>query len=369
MPFEKSANHTEALLKVLLKIIERTAAGGATKRELRETYAEVKGSPPHDRTISRIVTAINEYISRWEDDGSMILQTSTVGGRGFNQAVEVRHQDKQTYYYFTRDLTEHTKTGFAQAAQAALSLYPQKKQMTPEHFEAVKDAFSGSILRRMTGWDSLEKDIERFVHVSGYSRAKIQQVGQWTFKILDALRRSKRIEFDYVRLYDGTDSRQRQLEPYGLVCRQGTWYVVGRDVDKGEKRVFRIDQIVRLSVVENSTYSVPAGFSMQEAYGNAWGVWTEAGAGQLEQVVIRVDAGMAAKFRTTRYHDSQQLVSNADGSTEILFNVTGVEEMVPWLITWGKTIEVLQPDWLRGAVAATARDIAAVYDKAGERER
>jgi len=362
MPFEKSANHTEALLKVLLKIIERTAAGGATKRELRETYTEVKGSPPHDRTISRMVTAINEYISRWEDDGSMILQTSTLGGGGFYQAVEVRHRDKQTYYCFTRDLTEQTQIGFVQAAQAALSLYPQRKQMTPENFEAVKDAFAGSILRRMTGWDSLEKDIERFVHVSGYSQAKIQQVGQWTFKILDALRRSKRIEFDYVRLYDGNESRQRQMEPYGLVCRQGAWYVVGRDVDKGEKRVFRIDQIVRLSVVENSTYGIPTGFSLQEAYGNAWGVWTEAGTGQLEQVVIRVAAGMAAKFRTTRYHDTQQLFPKDDGSAEIHFNVTGAVEMVPWLLTWGNTIEVLEPVWLRGAVAATARDIAAVYD-------
>ncbi|MBO0837260.1 MAG: WYL domain-containing protein, partial [Actinobacteria bacterium] len=35
----------------------------------------------------------------------------------------------------------------------------------------------------------------------------------------------------------------RNLEPWGVVCRRGRWYVVGQDTDRGAERVFRLSRI------------------------------------------------------------------------------------------------------------------------------
>lgn len=52
----------------------------------------------------------------------------------------------------------------------------------------------------------------------------------------DAVARRCVVTFSY------RDSR-RSLEPYGLLGRQGNWYVFGRDIDRDDRRTFRVDRI------------------------------------------------------------------------------------------------------------------------------
>ena len=47
---------------------------------------------------------------------------------------------------------------------------------------------------------------------------------------------------------------------------------------------------------------------------------------------------------------------------EITFQGANTSEMIPWLMTWGSTVEVLEPDWLRKEVAANARIIVEIYE-------
>ncbi|KQY64483.1 MULTISPECIES: helix-turn-helix transcriptional regulator [unclassified Nocardioides] len=51
-----------------------------------------------------------------------------------------------------------------------------------------------------------------------------------------------RVTFDYQR--SGTPKpAKRRLEPWGVVSSSGRWYVVGRDVDRGEPRLFRLSRV------------------------------------------------------------------------------------------------------------------------------
>ena len=51
-----------------------------------------------------------------------------------------------------------------------------------------------------------------------------------------------RVRFDYQRSGAGEVST-RTLEPWGVVSFSGRWYVVGRDVDRGEERMFRLSRV------------------------------------------------------------------------------------------------------------------------------
>lgn len=60
--------------------------------------------------------------------------------------------------------------------------------------------------------------------------------------VLDtALRERRIVTFAYRKA--GQSTRERTVEPHGLVHRAGRWYLVGRDVDRAATRVFRLDRI------------------------------------------------------------------------------------------------------------------------------
>jgi proteasome accessory factor B len=50
------------------------------------------------------------------------------------------------------------------------------------------------------------------------------------------------VEFDYRRA-GATAASTRHLEPWGVVRYSGRWYVVGRDTDRDEERVFRLSRV------------------------------------------------------------------------------------------------------------------------------
>ncbi|HEY2552552.1 MAG TPA: WYL domain-containing protein [Streptosporangiaceae bacterium] len=68
-----------------------------------------------------------------------------------------------------------------------------------------------------------------------------------------AVRDGRPVAFGY-RAAGRSAVQQRRLEPWGVVNRNGRWYVVGHDIDRDQERVFR------LSRIEGAvTFSGPAG--------------------------------------------------------------------------------------------------------------
>ena len=52
--------------------------------------------------------------------------------------------------------------------------------------------------------------------------------------------------------------KQRRLDPYGLLLRDGFWYVVGRDHEHDEPRTYRVDRITgEVDVVEDADVRAP----------------------------------------------------------------------------------------------------------------
>ncbi|MBD8869529.1 WYL domain-containing protein [Nocardioides sp. MJB4] len=74
-----------------------------------------------------------------------------------------------------------------------------------------------------------------------------------------------RVSFGY-RRRGSAEPATRTLEPWGVVSFSGRWYVVGRDVDRGEERMFRLSRVqgpVRRSG-RGGAFSVPAGTDLRE---------------------------------------------------------------------------------------------------------
>ena len=350
--------HPEAMLRVLLKIVEKTPNGGATKQELLTACASSGGDTYSDKALQRLIRRINEF---YEPGSTARDRDKAESDQEKKLAVEAVGRMDTRRYIFTRELVPGQRVDPSQALLLALSLYPQQRQMLAEQFQKIMKMVFDQALATAQECYSLQDDIEKFVYVSGYSQDKHKQNNNWVSQILQAIRRRKRVRMNYTRAYDGETTKGREVEPYGLLCRHGVWYLVGFCHEARERRIFRVDLIERLSLVENSDYEIPAEFSLREVYGSSWGTWTTKGAGPAETIRLKVEPGMAKKFAVTNYHDSQKVMPQAAGSAEVSFQVVNAGEMIPWLMTWGPTVEVLEPQWLRKAVAGNAQAIADMY--------
>lgn len=74
----------------------------------------------------------------------------------------------------------------------------------------------------------------------------------------------QRVSFDHQRA-GAAEVTRRTLEPWGLVCSNGRWYVVGRDLDRDAERMFRLSR-VRGKVAKTGrpgAYRVPEGLDLR----------------------------------------------------------------------------------------------------------
>ncbi|MGO9079354.1 MAG: helix-turn-helix transcriptional regulator [Streptosporangiaceae bacterium] len=109
----------------------------------------------------------------------------------------------------------------------------------------------------------------------------------------EAVRDGRPVSFGY-QAAGRSESRQRHLEPWGVVSRNGRWYVAGFDTDRGEERVFRLSRITGpVSFTGRpGTVSVPSGTDVRQSV-RAWDVQPP----RQRTALLRVHAGAGNGLR------------------------------------------------------------------------
>lgn len=137
------------------------------------------------------------------------------------------------------------------------------------------------------------------------------------------------------------EQRDRTLDPYGVVLRRGTWYVVGRDHDRDDLRAFRLDRVrspIR-PVGEPGAYELPDDVDLA---GQVRGP-----AGESVDVVLAVTphARWAAEAR-----GGHVVGTRPDGRD--LVELVDVDQfrLLPWVLGFGADVEVVEPAALRAEV-------------------
>jgi proteasome accessory factor BC len=157
--------------------------------------------------------------------------------------------------------------------------------------------------------------------------------------------------FDAVRLRAVTDFSYRGLDrsvtPAGLWFRNGHWYVVGWDADRGAGRTFRVDRIEgAVTVGPPSSGRLPEDFDAQGSVPDEpWRVGGE----EVEQVELLVDAVEAARV-TTELGDDAVTERSADGSVRFALAVSNRDALRSWVLGMLDHAQVLAPPDLRGEI-------------------
>jgi len=78
-------------------------------------------------------------------------------------------------------------------------------------------------------------------------------------------------------------------------------------------------------------------------------------------VVVRFSPKVARNVADMKWHKTQHLEFDGDGSLVFRAQVSGLNEIVWWVLAYGDQAEVLQPERLRTLVAGCARNMVAIY--------
>jgi predicted DNA-binding transcriptional regulator YafY len=136
-----------------------------------------------------------------------------------------------------------------------------------------------------------------------------------------------------------------------------TRYLIGHDSQSGQVRTFAMERVQQAELTDER-FTVPEEFDASELLWHAWGISDES----LVSVRLRFHEPLAAaRVRESRWHPSQREQTNADGTIDVTFEVNGLLEITPWILSWGGSVEVLEPPVLRQRIAAAARRQIARY--------
>lgn len=182
-------------------------------------------------------------------------------------------------------------------------------------------------------------------------------------EMLQLLNRSflegRKLEIVYRTARSGGRISQRVVQPYHIMPYVRSWQLIAFCENRQDVIMFKVDRIQKATLLDE-TYEISEDFDLDQYMGDAWGVVRSEG--QSPESVELFFAPDAGRWVAEEYwHRSQQLELQADGSVIFRVNIAVTPEFVNWLLYYGSRVEVIEPDYLRAAVAAEHRRAAEQY--------
>ncbi|TDW19650.1 helix-turn-helix transcriptional regulator [Kribbella kalugense] len=177
--------------------------------------------------------------------------------------------------------------------------------------------------------------------------------------VADAVLHDRRVNVLY-RRWEEPREVERVLEPYGLVLKNGSWYVVG--ATPGGLRTYRVSNILELTPTEDE-FERAADFNLSD-------YWREHLDGfdrvrLTAEAVVRVSAGLAARMYDVSFPSLVKAVAAAepepDGSVVVTIPIESVPNAAATLSRFGAALEVLEPTELRAELADLGRALLDLY--------
>jgi predicted DNA-binding transcriptional regulator YafY len=150
--------------------------------------------------------------------------------------------------------------------------------------------------------------------------------------------------------------RRRTLDPWGLLAREGFWYVVGFDHDAGEQRTYRVDRIDGgVDIGERAAHARPADFDVRHAFPAD----PKRMGGGTATALVAIDAARAGGAVRELGHDAVR-ERRPDGTVVVEVPCANPQAFRSWVLGFAEHAEVLAPleqreaivEWLTAMIGA-----------------
>ncbi len=157
-----------------------------------------------------------------------------------------------------------------------------------------------------------------------------------------------------------------ELEPYCVVTYKKGLYLAGKSHHHGAIRTFALGGFTSIEWQRGQRFRYPDDFDPAKLVEGAWGMIRH----EVEtHVRIRFPWKVARFVERRMWHPSQKIEKEANGIV-LTVDVFGTVELVSWILSFGPTAEVLEPQSLRDEVREELRRALELYDESpGDRRQ
>jgi predicted DNA-binding transcriptional regulator YafY len=275
---------------------------------------------------------------------------------GFPLAETVEEHGRKKWHV----QSDHSQPGLWFALDEAIALYLARRLMEPLagtlFWDAVQRAFRK--IRSMLGPQAIRYS-EQFgamfhhtmVGISDYSR-KADLIDQLMIGIED-----KHAVFITYQSLQATEPVTYDVYPYGLAYHRGSLYLIGFAPDHREIRHWKVDRIDDAEVTP-VPFNRPEDFDLRDHLATSFGVFH--GDGHVH-VKVRFAPTVARYVTESKWHNSQRLTPQKDGSLLAEFDLDNIEEVKRWIQSFGKHAVVLEPEQLRTEIISEMHALQSAY--------
>jgi predicted DNA-binding transcriptional regulator YafY len=202
-----------------------------------------------------------------------------------------------------------------------------------ESMRAVGDrAFVGHLFR----------DLDRMIYAVPNAPKDYSKKGEEITAILNGLFFRRVIAFDYLGL--GKKEPARYLvEPYTLTLHRSSLYLIARPPTSREPITFAIDRLKNVSATDQR-FDYPTGYSPEKYFEGCFGIFRgQKDKRQEVELVFIADQSLHRSLLERQWIKSQKFQVQKDGCLKMSFKVRSLEEVVPWVRSFGNSVKMIKP--------------------------
>lgn len=275
---------------------------------------------------------------------------------GFAMVTEQRGKESRWKLYAPRkDMPTLPMT-----EEELCALYLSRGWMKPlegtSYYDSICSVFSK--IRSMLKPGVLEnlESFESNVKVRTRRGRRMDRITPWVNELHLAIEDGERVELTY-RSPSRGESTVRKVDPYQVWFHEGERvYLTGFCHLRGELRTFNLARVSKLKALGEG-FVREESFDLEAHLGQSFGIMT----GEVHDVAVLFSSACRYLVEEQRWHPTQRVEEQPDGSVIVRFSASGLPEIKRWVLGFGAQATVLEPASLREEVAQEIASALASY--------
>lgn len=171
-----------------------------------------------------------------------------------------------------------------------------------------------------------------------------------------------------VTVQRGGEQKSYDLMPLGLIYSGGSLYLLANRSDlDAEQKPFHwlVDKFTDVKCLKDKPFAYPLSLEPKAIFEKSFGIFS--GSGDHERKPIQVelcfvnDPEVKAYVRAREYTPGYSLTDNVNGTLSLKLAVQDLTEIKSWVLSWGHSVEVVQPEILRALIEKEVTKVRELY--------
>ena len=177
-------------------------------------------------------------------------------------------------------------------------------------------------------------------------------------QLMRAIEHRNQILFDY-QSYTSDEVKRRKVSPLLLKEYRNRWYLICFDLVKDRISTFGLDRMSNLELSELK-FNIPIDFNADFYFQHTVGITVS---GTLPELVVFKASPLASKYiESDPIHVSQLKLKEGKKRNTFQLRVMITEELIRLFLSYGSSVEILEPETLRNELKNRIREMSENYE-------